>query len=78
MKRSIMRHCSVYYTWIGLGITQEIQSLYIDGQEREEWRSVLWVEFLDRMTNEGWELIDAVALSNSFGSIGLVAYFRHS
>lgn len=69
-------HCSVYYLWKGRGITQEIERLYIDGQEREEWRSALWVAFLDEMTNEGWELVGAVALSNQYGSTGLVAYFR--
>lgn len=73
-----MKHCSVYYLWKGRGITQEIESLYIDGQEREEWRSAFWVEFLNEMTNEGWELIEAVALSNQVGSDGLVAYSRCS
>ncbi len=69
-------HCSVFYLWKGRGITQEIKCLYINGQEREEWRDASWIAFLDEMTHKGWELIEAVALSDQDGTEGLVGYFR--
>lgn len=59
-------YCTVIYVWLGRGLTQEISSVYLDGQELKEWRGQPCPVFLNRLGKAGWEMLAAKE-----GSVGL-------
>lgn len=75
-------HCSVVYFWQGRGLTQEIQSIHIEGAEPPGWAGKKWTDFLNFMSTQGWELVAVASKVNTnfftktASTDGLVAYFR--
>ncbi len=72
-----MEYCSVVYSWIGRGWTQEINWLRIQGEEVAEWKGKYWTDFLNYMAQDRWELVAVAPLGGGEYSIsGIVAYFK--
>ncbi|MBW4544257.1 MAG: hypothetical protein KME25_07435 [Symplocastrum torsivum CPER-KK1] len=72
-----MEYCSVAYSWIGRGWTQEINWLRIQGEEVAEWKGKYWTDFLNYMAQDRWELVAVAPLGGGEYSIsGIVAYFK--
>ena len=73
----MMEYCSVAYSWIGRGWTQEINWLRIQGEEVTEWKGKHWMDFLNHMAQDRWELVAVAPLGGGEMSIsGIVAYFK--
>ncbi|MFE1744863.1 hypothetical protein [Coleofasciculus sp. H7-2] len=49
-------YCTVRYVWLGRGLTQEIHTVYLDGQELKEWKDQPWSVFLNILGKERWEM----------------------
>ncbi|NEQ25572.1 MAG: hypothetical protein F6K28_42230 [Microcoleus sp. SIO2G3] len=62
------------YTWKGAGLTQEISSLRIDGQEQQEWKGKLWIDFLNQSARDGWEIVAVAPLDVVIGQV----YFKRA
>lgn len=73
----MVKHCSVAYSWIGRGYTQEIRWLRIEGEIKPEWNGKYWTDFLNHMAEQKWELVAAVPLGGGESAVkGVVAYFK--
>jgi hypothetical protein len=71
--RQSWEYCIVKYDLIGLGNTQEIEQLYMDGQELKEWNRKPLRIFLNQLGQEGWEM---VGFSPPADSVWTFIYFK--
>lgn len=53
----IWEYCIVKYSLIGVGNTQEIRQVYVDGKELNEWNKKPLRMFLNHLGTEGWEMV---------------------
>lgn len=53
-------YCTVFYQWKGLGLTQEIDTILLNGEELNEWRGKHINEFLNSLGHTGWEIAAAI------------------
>jgi hypothetical protein len=69
----MVEYCSVAYVWVGMGRTQEISSVCIQGEEVIEWKGKYWTDFLNHMAQKQWELVAVAPLGSRNG---VAAYFK--
>jgi hypothetical protein len=67
-------YCTVVCTWKGRGFTQEIDTLYKNGEEMKQFTGELWSDFLNQMGRERWELITSNMLPSNF----VITIFKRS
>ena len=73
----MVEYCSVTYAWLGRGWTQEIEWLRIKDEELIDWRGHYWVDFLNYMARDSWELVSTIPLGGGENSIyGVAACFK--
>ncbi len=72
------RYCSVFFSTDGREWAQEIKRLRLDGQEVSEWKGEPWINFLNQMGQQGWELVSVATIASSVVERQFVAYFKRS
>ncbi|MBD2090857.1 hypothetical protein H6F67_13455 [Microcoleus sp. FACHB-1515] len=67
----MLEYRSVVCVFHGIGVSEEIRILRINGQEQPEWKGRRWVDYLNTSARDGWELVTV----NHLGG-GLLVHFK--
>ena len=73
----MVEYCCFTYTWLGQGWTQEINRLQQKKTRMTEWEGRYWVDFLNQMAKQGWEIETILPLGDRESlEQGAVAYLK--
>ena len=72
-------YCCFTYVWKSQGWTQEIERLYQKNQEMLDWKGRYWIDFVNQMVKQGWEVETILPLGDrTCLERGAVAYFKRN
>lgn len=74
----MFEYCSVTYSCIARGWTQEISWVRVDRREIKDWYDKPWTDYLNYMAQQKWELVSTHSLAEDAGNSVAVAYFKRS
>ena len=72
---AMFEYCCFTCLWLGQGLTQEISHLYQKKTELKEWKGRYWIDFINQIAQQGWEIETILPFSNGLEE-GAIAYFK--